>query len=170
MVCIPAEPASVSPGEVHCRPCFEECASSDLAARRRLPLVTRFPRGLRSRGRVDLSLSPGEHIERRHINRWRCCKAYGVCSNPRRFESGVTHLPGSAVCLAECTLIFSRFCGQRSSLPFELRIGRARCARGSSPAMRMNSFEIPGHELWSVVGDDPGFRFRIFSPAGSLQK
>src|ERR1700722_9612717 len=29
-------------------------------------------------------------------------------------------------------------------------------------------FEIPGNELWSVVGDDPGFRFRIFLPR-SLQ-
>ena len=73
--CIPAEPASVSPGEVIVV-VFEESASSDLASRRSCRW-RRASSSLAIACRVDLSLSPGEHVVRRYITDG-AVQAYGV--------------------------------------------------------------------------------------------
>ena len=115
--------------------------------------------------RMNFGLPAGEHILRRHIADG-AVQAHGVVVLHVGLHQAQCIFPRQR-CAGPNALRFERLVPARQ-LAVGLRIVRRR-SHMRHPCDANELLEIPRDELRSVVGDDPGFRFRIFLPR-SLQK
>jgi len=155
--CFPAEPASVSPGEV-ILPSLRKRANSDGGAcSRRSCRCRRGLFQLAIAGSMDLSLTSGEHILLGHLTD-RAMQAHGVVVIHVALNQAPGILQGQR-CQWPDTLACKRFVPA-----FELSIRLWVKRRG--PHVRHTGdpnelLEVACYELRSVVRDDPRFRFRV---------